>query len=115
GDEIVLFRTATQIDEKTYRLSGFLRGRKGTEFAMASHQAGDRFVLLDPARIGDLAMARADLGVSRYYKGVSSGQYPENTSATTFAWAGAAYRPLSPVHIEAGKLVGGDIQMQWIP
>jgi hypothetical protein len=34
-----------------YELSGLLRGRRGTEWAMASHVTGERFILLWPMTV----------------------------------------------------------------
>ena len=47
GDEVIQFANATLINPATYRLSTLLRGRFGSEYAMGSHGAGERFVLLD--------------------------------------------------------------------
>ena len=47
GDELVQFATATQTGARRFRLSGLLRGRRGTEWATADHAAGERFVLVD--------------------------------------------------------------------
>lgn len=51
GGEIVGFTTATLIGSRRYRLSGFLRGRRGTDLAVGRHAIGEEFVLLDAAKI----------------------------------------------------------------
>lgn len=51
GREIVGFTTATLIGTRTYRLSGFLRGRRGTEQWVGSHVIGEEFILLDDTRV----------------------------------------------------------------
>ena len=115
GTEIICFRTATLVAENTYVLSGFLRGRKGTEAGSLSHQAGDRFIMLDNAKILDLAVPATDLGVAHSYKGVTFGAYVETTDKADFVYRGANVKPLSPVHIEAGKTSSaGDLQIQWV-
>jgi hypothetical protein len=50
GDEIIQFRTATLLlaNSRRYRLSGLLRGRRGTEWAVDTHTAHDRFVMINP-------------------------------------------------------------------
>lgn len=48
GEEVISFQTATLLSGSSYRLSGLLRGRLGTEdVAGANRAAGARFVLLD--------------------------------------------------------------------
>jgi hypothetical protein len=54
GQEIVQFADAEQLGPSTWRLSKLLRGRRGTEWAMSSHQVGEVVLVLDPA-----ALARA--------------------------------------------------------
>ena len=51
GDELLQFRNAVEIEAGKYRLSGLLRGRLGTEWAIGGHVAGERFVLID-GRLG---------------------------------------------------------------
>ena len=52
GNEIIQFTTATLISTNTYRLSGLLRGKLGTEDQITEHTANDRFVLLTTATLG---------------------------------------------------------------
>jgi hypothetical protein len=49
GGEIVQFITATLTAPKTYQLSGFVRGCRGTERLMATHGSNEPFVLLSHA------------------------------------------------------------------
>ena len=46
GNEVICFTRATLISGKQYRLSGLMRGLRGTEGDTASHTGGERFVLL---------------------------------------------------------------------
>jgi hypothetical protein len=46
GNEILQFATATLIADRTYELSNLIRGRRGTEWAMA-HADGDTFWMAD--------------------------------------------------------------------
>src|SRR5690606_27805468 len=45
--EVLQFRNAELLPDGSYRLSGLLRGRRGTERHM-THDAGARFILLEP-------------------------------------------------------------------
>lgn len=117
--EILSFRTATLIggtdSNKIYVLSGLLRGRKGTEQYMGTHAAGDRFVLLDTAKMVDVPLAPTEIGVTRHYKSVTLGGFIEKTAAQSFTYGAANVKPLSPTHIDAGKTsAAGDLRIQWI-
>src|SRR3546814_17044540 len=48
GDELLQFGRAEQIDATRWRLSRLWRGRRGTEAAIGTPAAGDRFGLLKP-------------------------------------------------------------------
>ncbi|MFZ1414846.1 MAG: phage tail protein, partial [Defluviicoccus sp.] len=48
GEEIIQWTTATLIGTRRYRLSGLLRGRLGTEYAIYDHSVGERFIVLQP-------------------------------------------------------------------
>ncbi len=47
GDELIQFERAVRIGPALWRLGGLLRGRRGTEWAMAGHMPGERFVLIE--------------------------------------------------------------------
>jgi hypothetical protein len=47
GNEILQFATATLIATNTYRLSTLLRGRRGSEWAIATHAIGSKFAMAD--------------------------------------------------------------------
>nr|WP_253307663.1 DUF2460 domain-containing protein [Rickettsia endosymbiont of Ceutorhynchus assimilis] len=42
GDELIQFQNAELIGDKKYKLTSLLRGRQGTEWAIASHKIGDK-------------------------------------------------------------------------
>lgn len=71
GGEVINFRDATQLDAITYRLSGLLRGRLGTEALWGSHVVGDDFVVLQPDRMAFVEMRMADIDTDRYFKAVT--------------------------------------------
>src|SRR3546814_3877061 len=51
-DELVQFGHVEQLGGHRFRLRRLLRGRRGTEWASADHEAGGRFILIEPAEIG---------------------------------------------------------------
>jgi hypothetical protein len=113
GNEIIQFRTATLTGTLKYRLSGLLRGRRGTEQYMSTHAIGDRAVLLTVAgtlRPNEGAFA---LNAVRYYKPASFGNSLTMTMEEAFTNTGVGLMPLSPVHLAGGKQSNGDFIISW--
>jgi hypothetical protein len=115
GDEIIGFRDAVLIAAGTYRLSGLLRGRLGTDDRIATHGPGERFALLSSAlgleRIRDGLSLR---GMSRSYKAVSLWQEETAVAATAFASTAHGLAPLSPVHLAGVRDATGNLTITWI-
>lgn len=115
GDEIIGFRDAVLIAPGTYRLSGFLRGRLGSDDRIAMHGPGERFVLLSGAlgieRIRDGLGLR---GMSRSYKAASLWQEESAVAATSFANTARSLAPLSPVHLAGSRDTAGNLTLTWI-
>ncbi|OJX04570.1 MAG: hypothetical protein BGO72_21395 [Burkholderiales bacterium 70-64] len=112
GDEIIQFANAVLVSPGEWELSTLLRGRIGTERAIAGHAVGDRVVLLSPA-LRALALPAGELGAARLYKAVTGGQPIADAPSQTFAAAGNSLRPLSPVRIR-GSRSGGDLTITWV-
>jgi hypothetical protein len=96
--EILTFATAEQLAPKKYRLSRFLRGLKGTEWAIGSHTSADAFVLLDKSlvRITDAASV---LNVERTFRAVSIGGEFDDARDQKFSNTGVSSKPLAPVYL----------------
>src|SRR5512132_2644364 len=103
GDEILTFDTATPLGGADWQLSGLLRGRKGTEWAVESHVIGDRFVLLDSGTVGRVVDPMAWRNVALHYKAVSAGLAIASAADTLFTDTGASLKPYSPVAIAAAR------------
>lgn len=110
GDEIIQFASAQPLGSGRWRLSGLLRGRGGTEWAVAGHQVGERFILLDgsgvvldPQVIGDTPEATiAAIGLGDSAPVVSS-----------ISLRGLGWRPLRPVHGKAQRATDGALELGW--
>jgi hypothetical protein len=114
GDEVVFFRTAHLNADRSYTLSGLLRGRRGTESKIGGHAPGERFVLLKPATIKRISQGTADIGKTRLYKAVTSGASVEFTAAQSFTNEGAALRPYSVAHLGGGRAGDGAVLISWV-
>ena len=115
GEEIIQFTTAVLMADKTYRLSGLLRGRLGTEHKVASHGVGDRFVLLSSATLGKLTVPSSDWFRSQQYR-VGPATLPithllyQDKHVTP---QGIMALPLSPCHIKGARDAGGNLTITW--
>lgn len=112
GNEVIQFQTATLIDANKYRLSNLLRGRLGTEWAVRSHVAGERFVLLTNALAREL-MASSGWGIGKQFKPVTIGSTLGATDAQDFTYNARALKPYSPAHITGSRNGGGDLTIDW--
>lgn len=116
GSELLQFRNAELLavsgDTKSYRLSGLLRGRRGTEWAINTHYTEDNFVLLP---VNNIEGAYAEIGLERLYKGVTSGQTLSSAQTIPFTNTGIALKEYAPVHLGGGRNAAGDIILDWIP
>jgi hypothetical protein len=107
GDEIVSFRSATLNIDGTYTLRGFMRGRRGSEYAMSSHAIGDRFILVDATAMIRVADMSASIGLVRLYRAVSSGL--STALSQSFTNIGSGLKPYSVVQVGGGRNTGGDV------
>ncbi len=112
GKECVQFRDAELVSAQRYRLKGLLRGRFGTEHKIATHQAGEHFVLLNQA-IGAYALLYDDIDILKHYKAVSIGATLGSAPSTTFTHAAHALRPYAPMHAKTERR-GDDIVISWV-
>lgn len=97
GSELLYARTAALSSPGVYVLSGLLRGRRGTEWAMAGHGSSERFVRLSYSGLRFFPLDAGDLAGLRYYKGVSSGQRLSAVTAETVTPLGITLKPFAPV------------------
>ena len=110
GHEVFQFRTATLVGTLTYDLSGLLRGRRGTEWAIGTHGPNEIFVLLPTTNINAPA---SDLNQTRLYKPVTMGTTIGNTTAQSFVNTGMAARCYAPNELAGGIGASNEILMQW--
>ncbi len=114
GNEIIQFRNAQQLSAGSYRLSGLLRGRLGTESTTASHSIGERFVLLDDTVV-PLVMPASNNGQSWTLRAVTNGDSLTTGSESTFTISAETLKPLSPVDVLAIRnVLSGDITLSWV-
>ena len=113
GDELVQFTTVEALGTRRFRLSGLLRGRRGSEAAAVGHGVGERFVLLDPLLLLPFDAPVGSIGGTLMFKAVGPGDLSGSVPVVTVPVIGRALRPLSPVHVRGSRVAGGDIELRW--
>jgi len=111
GDELVQFGRATPLGEGRWRLRELWRGRRGTDDA-APQQAGDRFVLLDPASVRTIDLPASMVGTSVLVMASGIGDADE-PAPIEVANVGRSVAPPSPVAVRTDRGVDGAIRLRW--
>lgn len=115
--EIIQFRDAELIGERTYRLTSLLRGQRGTEDAMkAGALPGTPIVLLDGS-LATLPTTRNDVGLKRVYRvgPLIEGSSGRNVETFEFTPSGRGLLPYSPTHVKAWLRVADDaLLISWV-
>lgn len=112
--EILQYKVATLVGSNTYRLSGLLRGRRGTEWAMGLHVTGDAFVLASDTAWRRSNPGTAEIGLSRLYKPVTARASVGSVTARPFTNSAAGLKPYPVVHIGGGRGADGGLTITWV-
>lgn len=107
GAELMQFGLASPLGQRRWRLSHLLRGRRGTEDAVAGLTIGAAFTLIDDPAL--LAIGDAQIGGSVTVAATGSAA-PLTLPITA---AGRAARPLAPVHMRAERQADGGALIRW--
>lgn len=113
--ELLQFRNAELTGTRRYRLTGLLRGQKGSEAeAAAGADAGAAAVLLDGTH-AVLPLDAGLLGRELSYRILPAGAALDTAARkdVIFAATGRAALPLAPVHLTASRESGG-IRLSWL-
>ena len=113
GNEIIYFKNATLTAASTYLLTELLRGRRGTEWAIAGHIASENFVLLS-GYLERLEGQILDLNSQRLYKAPVSTQTLADITATAFTTTGKCLKPYSPCQIKGTRDVSDNLTIRWV-
>lgn len=114
GGELIQFEQAEALGARRFRLSGLLRGRRGTEWAMETHLVGERFVLLEPARLARFDPSAGSIGGKLLFRAAGPGDDPGAVPMEQILLAGRALLPPSPVHLSARRQPSGDLHLAWV-
>ena len=111
GGEVIQFGRAIPTGERQFRLERLLRGRFGTEWAMASHGSDEKFVLIRPGTLQEIALPPSAIGasISIRPRGLADDDLQPIESVVT----GEAMRPPSPVDLQAEVQGDGGLSLTW--
>ena len=113
GDEMVQFGSAEQIGPTRWRLGMLLRGRRGSEAAIGTQSAGDRFVLIEADSVLSLDLPMATIGTEVRLMAAGPGD-PDGPVLLTTTVRGTSIVPPSPVHLRWRETGDGDAAVQWM-
>jgi hypothetical protein len=113
GAELIQFGRAEALGGGAYRLSELLRGRRGTEFAIATHWSGEPIVLLDPASLVHVAIDSAIIGATVVARAYGVADDETAPPGATIVAGGESLRPLSPCHVSV-EVDGAGTTLRWV-
>lgn len=111
GDELVQFGRATPLGGARYRLSRLLRGRRGTEWAAASHLPGEAFSLIETSALAPVEAPAGSIGIEARVSATGAGDPVPVVASITIS--GQSLLPPAPVHLWARRTPGGDVAIGW--
>ena len=110
GDELIQFGRVEVVGAGRYRLSRLVRGRRGSEWAMAGHALGEAFVLIETERLARITLPVEMVGAS--VTAIPHGLGDAATPATVRVASGEALRPPSPCALRAVRSAIG-VSLSW--
>jgi hypothetical protein len=114
GEEIVSFRRARYLEDGSVAISGFLRGRFGTEEYCKSHDVNDRFIFFDASRLIKIVFHPGDIGKEIIIKAQSRGMSFDESPETRFVLSQESIVDLEPVDVVVEDVSDG-LSINWSP
>jgi hypothetical protein len=111
GREVIQFGRASQIGPVRWRLDRLLRGRRGTEWAMADHASGERFLLLEEDSLLQVPGGYVQSGAALRINAIGIGDLTPAQAEEMVL--GQAVTPLSPAQLKA-VAQADDWQFSWV-
>src|SRR6185369_2313128 len=98
GDELINFTTATLELDGSYTLSGFKRGRRGTEWATGTHTDHDDFVLASTLIAQEEGLS--EVGTELHFKAQTLAREIDGAAPIDIAYTGATLKPYAPARLD---------------
>ena len=100
--EILAFKTVIS-NSGSYTLRDLMRGRYGTEWAAALHQAGDQLVMLNTNDADFIGLPLAALNSSRLWRAVTNNADINSAADIAHVYSGVNLKPLAPVYVNGDR------------
>lgn len=113
GQEVIQFQTVADNADGSITISTLLRARRGTEWAVGGHVAGELFILLVAGEIKANRLTLSEIGQLEYYKLVPAGRFIDQMPTNPFTYLGYDLMPYAPVQL-ARAPDGGNVTLSWI-
>lgn len=111
GDEVIQFQTATLMSDGSYLLQNFVRGRRGTEWAMGSHAVGEHFVPVSGLAFHEMSLE--DRTSELRIKAVSFGTALIADAGKKITPAFKNIKPLAPCRVAGTRDETEDLTILW--
>lgn len=114
--EILQFLNAELLESGGYRLSGLLRGQRGTEHLVQDAvPVGSEIVFLS-LDLRQLPISEESLGLEKFFRVGPSERAVSDSSfaSSTQVFRGVGQRPYSPVHLSWRREASADLSFNWI-
>lgn len=111
--ELMAWQTAQQVDSVTWRLSGLLRGLRGTEWATGEHQLDDWF--LPVSGLTRVNAEASSIGAERLLRAVTFGHDLTEAADNTVTLAAEGLKPYSPARVRGNRASNGTLRIDWVP
>jgi len=115
GNELIAYRSALDLGENRYTLSGLLRGRKGTEWAMSTHEIGESCVYFHSDFIKFHGLTPSDNGYPLWFRPVSLGPLGMTGAPQQFTPQMRHLMPLSADHVTGERDGAENLTVTWTP
>jgi hypothetical protein len=113
GRELLQFSRAVQTGAASYRLEGLRRGLCGTEWAVAAHVAGERFLLIEDDRLAEPYAGQGGSEIGGMLRLAAIGIGDAEPAEAMLTVSGEAVTPVSPVHLRAVPDGTGGWNVNW--
>lgn len=113
GDELLQFGRAERVGERCWRLGELWRGRRGTEWAGASHGVGERFVLLEADALTTVKLPLSAIGSTVRVLASGVGDL-DGPAAASVRIDGASVRPPAPAGLRWDAEEDGGATVRWM-
>lgn len=111
GNELIQFGHAQPLGDNRWRLTRLWRGRRGTEAAIGSGSAGDRFVLIEAETLAQRDLPAGSSGdVTVMATAVND---PDGVETVAMVSA-VSIVPPAPVHSQSMFGVDGSVTLRWV-